>query len=248
MQISSVQQIPPQQSNPNQQQNLLGVNTASSRNHHHIIANALDALKSCNEEAYLTAVMNKEHDAKAKSLRPQSNSSSNTATTPLNTYQVQSRVHAAMEAQLRQLEGYNRERQNSMAAENISMNNRSSPQDSTSAVPHQHSHALMTEKMKQMNKINSQQQHAGMGGNAGGRSTVDGLKGTMQPVAKANNLKDAIPQSTYGTVARLYNEINAMNQQQQGGVAGKQNSQSGMSSQQGPQRKFFRAVRRASAA
>lgn len=246
MQVSAIEQST-QQSNLNQQQgpvpidNMLGVNTFSSRNHPHIIANALDALKSCNEEAYLTALMNKEHDSKAKSLQPQGNSS---ASPPLNTYQVQSRVHAAMEAQLRQLEQYNRERQNSMAAENISLSS-SSPQDNTTTAP-QHSHALMVEKMKQLNKVNSQQQE-GMGGNTSGLGA--GLKGTMPlGTAKVHGLKCVIPQSTYGTVARLYNEINAMNQQQQqqgGEATGNQSSQHG---QQGGQRKFFRAVRRASAA
>jgi hypothetical protein len=249
MQVYAIQQST-QQSTLNQQQgpapceNMLGVNTSSSRNHPHVIANALDALKSCNEEAYLTALMNKEHDSKAKSMQSQSNSST---TPPLNTYQVQSRVHAAMEAQLRQLEEYNRERQNSMAAENITMSS-SSPQDNTTTAP-QHSHALMVEKMKQLNKVNSQQQE-GMGGNTSGfgMGLGAGLKGTMPlGTTKVHDLKGVIPQSTYGTVARLYNEINAMNQQQQqgGGASGNQSSQHG---QQGGQRKFFRAVRRASAA
>jgi len=110
MEFSSIHhhQRPQRRSNIDQAiaiQKLLGVKIASSRSHPLIIANALKALESCNDEALLTAFMSKEHiKAKGGTSMP--------AASPrgASSYQVQRRVHAAMQVQLRQLEEYGDER------------------------------------------------------------------------------------------------------------------------------------------
>ena len=86
---------------------ILGVNTSSSRNHSKVISNALDALKSYNDRALLTAMMTKEHNRKASSSSPANVEGGGGG--DISTHQVQSRVHAAMQAQLRQLEEYSAE-------------------------------------------------------------------------------------------------------------------------------------------
>lgn len=83
--------------------NYLGLNTSSSRQHPLVIQAALDALKGCNDRAYLTMLMTKEHEqAKSDAL------TGNMGFMPQA--QIQQRVHAAMQAQMRQLELYNRQR------------------------------------------------------------------------------------------------------------------------------------------
>jgi len=110
MQSSSIQhnQRPQRWSNIDQAiavQKLLGINTASSRIHPLIIANALKALESCNDKVLHTAFMSKEH-TKTKSGTTMSAPSPRGA----SSYQVQRRVHASMQAQLRQLEEYGNKR------------------------------------------------------------------------------------------------------------------------------------------
>lgn len=121
-------------------QKLLGVNTSSSQSHPLVIVNALNALTSCSDQALLTAMMNKEH-SKDKGSVPQGGSGSGVAEgTAVTSYQVQSRVHAAMQAQLRQLEEYNREKHNTnMDSSNV--------QDAT--------HAAMLAQMRQLEKMNN---------------------------------------------------------------------------------------------
>jgi len=104
MQSSSIQhnRCPQRRSNIDQAiaiQKLLGVNTASSRSHPLIIANALKALESCNDKVLLTAFMSKDH-TKTKSGTTMSASSPRGP----SSYQIQRRVYAPMQAQLRQME------------------------------------------------------------------------------------------------------------------------------------------------
>ncbi|KAL7465373.1 hypothetical protein ACHAXS_005695 [Conticribra weissflogii] len=87
---------------PSRYANYLGLNTSSSRQHPLVIQAALDALKGCNDRAYLTMLMTKEHEqAKSEAI------TGNMGFIPQA--QIQQRVHAAMQAQMRQLELYNRQ-------------------------------------------------------------------------------------------------------------------------------------------
>jgi len=90
---------------PSRFTNYFGLNTSSSRQHPLVIQAALDALKGCNDRAYLTMLMTKEHE-QAKSEAVAGNMG------VMSQAQIQQRVHAAMQAQVRQLELYNRQQNN----------------------------------------------------------------------------------------------------------------------------------------
>lgn len=184
-------------------QQLLGVNTSSSRSHPLVIANALKALKSCNDQAFLTALMSKkEHAAKANG----SNSMALLHRQQESPYQGQSRVHAAMQAQLRQLEEYSNEH---------------------------YSRTNMTSALAVATQRGGVTQGTGSGGT--GRIVESATQSSILSAAGVENAMLAqmrqLEESKYqrliagqmgssntmsqGNVAQLYNEINAMRQQQQ---------------------------------
>eukprot|EP00579_Thalassiosira_antarctica_P029238 CAMPEP_0202003612 /NCGR_PEP_ID=MMETSP0905-20130828/9147_1 /ASSEMBLY_ACC=CAM_ASM_000554 /TAXON_ID=420261 /ORGANISM="Thalassiosira antarctica, Strain CCMP982" /LENGTH=850 /DNA_ID=CAMNT_0048560781 /DNA_START=93 /DNA_END=2645 /DNA_ORIENTATION=+ len=184
-------------------QQLLGVNTSSSRSHPLVIANALKALKSCNDQAFLTALMSKkEQAAKANG----SNSMALPHRQQERPYQGQSRVHVAMQAQLRQLEEYSNEH---------------------------YSRTKMTSALAAATQRGGVTQGSGSGGT--GRSVESSTQSVILSAAGVENAMLAqmrqLEESKYqrliagqmgssntmsqGNVAQLYNEINAMRQQQQ---------------------------------
>jgi len=80
--------------------NTLALDTTSSRQHRHVIQNALDALQASNDRGYLTMLMQREHEKAEGRVA--------TGDQYVSQIGVQSRVHAAMQTQMRQLEEYNR--------------------------------------------------------------------------------------------------------------------------------------------
>lgn len=213
---------------------MLGVNTSSSRNHSKVIANALDALKSYNDRALLTAMMTKEHNRKASSSSPANVEGGGGG--DISTHQVQSRVHAAMQAQLRQLEEYSAEQYERTSpsegggrgAHDMGRRHNNAP----SPRPHVQDpvHVAMLAQMRRLDKSNYQR--------------LAGLK-------KASG--DGSPMSSQRNVAQLYNEINAR-QQRQHQVVEEQQHRYGMvphprsGEQEQRTMRGWRSVRRASAA
>lgn len=214
-------------------QKILGVNTSSSQNHPLVINNALNALKACNDQALLTALMTKEHI--------NSSSGRKAPHTELSTYQVQSRVHAAMEAQLQQLVEYNKDQHYNNANATSSSTLASSSQQGSSTQQHQSDerrsvqkstpnippprvqdsvHAAMLAQMKRLDKSNRQR----LVGMSSGR--------------KASSNASKNPMMSQSNVAQLYNHINNTRQRGNGAQSGEQRTE----------RKYPRAVRRASAA
>lgn len=197
-------------------QKILGVNTSSSQNHPLVINNALNALKACNDQALLTALMTKEHN---------NNSSGRKAPhTELSTYQVQSRVHAAMEAQLQQLVEYNKDQHynNANATSSSTLASSSSQQGSTQQ--HQRDerrsvqkstpnippprvqdsvHAAMLAQMKRLDKSN--------------RQRLVGMSSGMK-ASSSNASKN--PMMSQSNVAQLYNHINNTRQRGNGAQSG----------------------------
>ena len=90
-------------------QRLLGLDTTSSRQHPLVIQAALNALQTCHDRAYLTMLMTKEHN-KADAVAPGGSAGA------LSSAEIPSRIHAAMQAQIRQLEEYNRLKARSAAS------------------------------------------------------------------------------------------------------------------------------------
>lgn len=97
------QQVWPTNSNqPMPVEKILGLNTSSSQQHPRVIQAAMNALQSYNDRAYLTMLMTKEHEHQ-KAVAAAGN------TGAISQAEIQSRVHAAMQAQMQQLEQYNRQ-------------------------------------------------------------------------------------------------------------------------------------------
>lgn len=205
-----------------------GVDTSSSRNHPLVVSDALNVLKTCSDEALLTALMNKKHNAKTKSALPHSSK------------QAESRLHAAMQLRQQGRES-GRHHGNAVSTADDGIGG-SGDRDSINIA-----HTLMLEKMRELQESN-RKRIAKMGGNAevlGGT----GLKETHHAKVHAS---DPIPQRTM--IAQLYNEINARNRQQQKQHGGKSDDPSNHNNNTDGQgrgdaeRKYPRAVRRASAA
>jgi len=169
--------------------------SASAASHGHspqVIANTLTSLNSRNGQSFLTALMNKEHTK--SSLTTTQGQTATTAEDSCNyrspnPYQVQSRVHAAMQAQLQQLQEYNQEHRRTL---NVSSPPPISPTPSAVVVP----------------------KKADARGKDYGR-----LLSAMKELEKSNDtqikVSSLISQMTQNEVAQLYNEINARQQARQ---------------------------------
>ena len=257
MQQSSMQQQqqhrPRRRSNVDQAitiQQLLGVNTSSSRSHPLVISNALKALKSCNDQAFLTAMLSKKEKEHTAKLAKHSNS--NSVALPHHqqesSYQVQSRVHAAMQAQLRQLEEYSNEHYSYSRTKMTSTLAAATQQGGvtpgsgsgtggmlSSAGVENPVHAAMLAQMRQLEESKHQRLIAGV------------TKATSTQMSSSNTMSQ-------GNVAQLYNEMNVMRQQQHlhdsgvsSSVANNNASPPGAGESRS-QRKRSMSVRRASAA
>lgn len=188
------------------------------QNHPLAIANAMSALESCSDEALLSALITKEN-SHGNSLTPQGSGSSSTpAKSP---YQIQCRVHAAMQAQLRQLNEYNQENHNT--ATNM---------DSSSNVHEDLSRAAMLAQMRHLEKMNN------------ARVAKMGNNGQVGTTMKAPLLMNG-GQISQNQVAQLYNEIAARQQQH---VVSSASGVSTTHSGGRPKKMHPRGVRRASAA
>jgi len=189
------------------------------QNHPLAIANAMSALESCSDQALLSALIAKEN-SHGTSLTPQGSGSSSTpAKSP---YQIQCRVHAAMQAQLRQLNEYNQENHNTVTN-----------MDSSSNAHEDLSRATMLAQIRHLEKMNN------------ARVAKMGNKGRVGTTMKAPLLMNG-GQISQNQVAQLYNEIAARQQQQH--VASSASGVSTTHSGGRLKKKYPRGVRRASAA
>ncbi|KAL9184807.1 hypothetical protein ACHAXT_002584 [Thalassiosira profunda] len=199
---------------------ILGVNTASSRNHALIIANALDALKACNDQALLAALVIQEH-GKAAPKTSSAAEEANDLEGP-STYQVQGRVHAAMQAQLRQLEEYTAENYN-----RIHGTQAETPMET----------AAVAEVLPPAAPANTALAEAEAQRHAHGAVHDNILRAAM--LQRTKKLKGYAPALSQGGVARLYHQINGGGQQSGDGANAPASP---------PRERRHRAVRRASAA
>ena len=139
--------------------------SASAASHGHspqVIANTLTSLNSRNGQSFLTALMNKEHTK--SSLTTTQGQTATTAEDSCNyrspnPCQVQSRVHAAMQAQLQQLQEYNQEHRRTL---NVSSPPPISPTPSAVVVPKKadargKDYGRLLSAMKELEKSNDTQ-------------------------------------------------------------------------------------------
>eukprot|EP00579_Thalassiosira_antarctica_P005667 CAMPEP_0201880834 /NCGR_PEP_ID=MMETSP0902-20130614/11315_1 /ASSEMBLY_ACC=CAM_ASM_000551 /TAXON_ID=420261 /ORGANISM="Thalassiosira antarctica, Strain CCMP982" /LENGTH=659 /DNA_ID=CAMNT_0048408915 /DNA_START=177 /DNA_END=2156 /DNA_ORIENTATION=+ len=217
-------------------QALLGVNTSSSRSHPLVIANALNALKTCNDQA----LTSKEH---TKAINKSISMVSSQEKGMPSSYQVQSRVHAAMKAQLSQLsqleeysnENYSRINTTSALAAQRGTSSQADTQGDSAGRSVESTqrltlssrvqdtiHVAMLGQMRQFEKSSHQR----------ATGTIIGMKATGM---------NGNPMSQ-GNVAQLHNEINTRHQQHQ------RDPNHVPSGGQRYERMYPRAARRASAA
>eukprot|EP00578_Thalassiosira_sp_NH16_P003420 CAMPEP_0181139652 /NCGR_PEP_ID=MMETSP1071-20121207/34895_1 /TAXON_ID=35127 /ORGANISM="Thalassiosira sp., Strain NH16" /LENGTH=780 /DNA_ID=CAMNT_0023226571 /DNA_START=133 /DNA_END=2475 /DNA_ORIENTATION=+ len=208
----------------------LGVDTSSSRNHPLIMSDALNALKTCSDKTLIAALMNKDHNGKAKIMLSQSGQ------------RVDCGMHAAINTQLQQLKEYRQEssRQRGVNVSTTDVDNRinnNGAQDTTNIA-----HTLMLEEMRELQESNHKR-IAKMGGNA----EVFGFRRLKEVQHAKAHASDPMPHGTI--IAQLYNEINARNRQQQhSGASDDSGNRSDKAVGQGHGDTKWRAVRRASAA
>jgi hypothetical protein len=215
-------------------QKLLGVNTSSSQNHSLIITNALNALKSCNDQALLKAMM------------PSESTTEDNAT--------ESCIRAAVSERLQQLRNENANtNQSGLASSPIpprhlersprgmppSIHNNMNTHTQGMSQPQDTNYSLMLAQMRKLDRANQQR--------------IAGIESTGM-INKVSKLQGQLPPSE---VARLYNEISAMQRlrrQQHGTLqashlgGGGELSQQQQQPQNDAKKKYPRPVRRASAA